>query len=201
MEKSLSASTPDAFTEKLLQLEPTTHHNTINIILILLSSNMNKIFSVILLLLIVFSVGCEPKTKTMIDSHYIVNHTDKQIVHEVIYRFGQDDISVYVCNAQSVAFEFEWEKISAKHINQLLIVAHKYANIYCINDTSSKSMIPLNDSIKESNFYKYVSKGQETDKNEIIYRDEYYLTVTDSLVNTFHKDYNMLDKLSKYYVK
>ena len=170
------------------------------------------IFSLVILVLL---SSCEPWSTREINNHYIVNQTDKEIVH-VLY--SADSIFINDEKLDSLVFHvsakcdttLEWTVSAITGITS----QHGYL---CYNDGFSVYNITDTTSI----FWKNIWGGYEYDKDPIpeIFRrsngkDErdvtnkesiwvinYYLTVNDQLLSLMQKDYTMLERFKEYYQK
>jgi hypothetical protein len=50
-------------------------------------------------------------------------------------------------------------------------------------------------------YFCYVNREQDANEKEFTWTKDYYLTITDSIVQAMQKDYTMLHKFSEYYAK
>ena len=140
------------------------------------------------------------KYTSVVHNHYIINLTEKEIIHEVEY-YSQsvhyNDRLRYISDGTTNQEEFEWLITQMKNQYEHEVIHYRYSRLYSIDDTTSLSW-KFDRVIFPNDYYYYVDYEQITDSG-IVCVSDYYLIVNDSIISTMQKDYSMLEKFSEYY--
>ncbi len=165
------------------------------------------IFSLLLLLSL---SGCELWNTREINNHYLVNETDKKIVH-ILYCsssfLSQDSLEYYVNERCDTTLEWTVSAITG------IVTEHGYLTyegfrIYNITDTTSIYWKNFwggyeyqGDAIPEIFNHSKGIESRDITNNEFIWTINYYLTVNDTLLSLMKKDSSMLERFKEYYKK
>jgi len=166
----------------------------------------HTIFSILLCLLL---VSCEAWTRRQTDYHYIINQTDKEIVH-ILYNDHElikEDSLVFQISENSDT-KLEW-KISAivGFGDNFGIFGYTKTRFYNLTDTMSiyienlDNLLYGTNSIQEFLNTQYLDRESNKCKKETDDITKYYWCVNDSLLSLMQKDYSMTERFKEYYQK
>jgi len=151
-----------------------------------------------------FFISCEETKIKHIHNFYLINNTEKKIVHKVKCNseYTGLDTLIYFSQGTSENPEFEWSVIGVFHIARQINVIAEETNIFNITDTTTLgwSDIPGSNGIY-THFGKNINNTSFKDGDYYTFTGDYYLTVDDELLSLMKKDYTMLDKFKEYYNK
>ena len=168
------------------------------------------IFSTLLIILVIV-YSCEPSDTRVTDDHYIVNLTDKEIVH-VLYindPLIKDDSLVYQIKGRCDT-TLEWTLSAITGYAQVYReIRYKDFWVYNMTDTTSlhwkdhrrgyeydSEAIPEIFNHTSASYYEKNWK-----EHELCWKGYYYLTINDTLLKLMKKDKSMLERFKEYYQK
>ena len=166
----------------------------------------NIIFSVFICL---FLVSCVEWTRKQTDYHYIVNQSNKKVVH-ILYsnhELIKEDSLVFQIH-ENTDTTLEW-KVSAivgfgENFSHL---SYSSFRIYNLTDTTSNYWenfwggYEYNNTIPEILNKRDFGLESDNNKKETNKTIRYYWTINDTLLSLMKKDYSMIERFKEYYQK
>ena len=149
----------------------------------------------------------------MTDSHYIINQTNKQIVHQLnldIWSVEQDSLMYYANGFCDTTLEWKFSEITGVHKPRLYGSLGGYTDFYVFNVSDTTSIhwkdfylgYEFNtEQIPDIFYADYLDEVIDVNNNEIQWATNYYLTINDTLLLLMKKDYTMLERFKEYYLK
>ena len=166
------------------------------------------IFSFLIAVLILFC-SCEAWSRRETNNHYIVNQSNKEIVH-ILYPehpyIKEDSLVFQISNISDTTLEWKISEIPGFG-DRSRPLGYVGSRLFNLTDTMSVYFGNLNELFYGINpipeFLNLYYVGRERSKckretNDIV---NYYWTVNDSLLRTMQKDYSMLERFKEYYQK
>lgn len=166
------------------------------------------IFSFLIAVLILFC-SCDAVPVRQTDTYYIINQTDKAMVH-VLYSAGNfdtedkvDTLTFYVPTQCDTTFEWTISEVVG-YVDLPCRMDYRGFHVYNITDTTSIFFEASFSGFADiPQIFKGVYKGTIIDSKKHEQNDitNYYLTVNDHLLSLMQKDYSMLERFKEYYQK
>jgi len=163
-----------------------------------------------MLLIVTLITACEPMNQRATDNHYIINMTNKKIIHLLyldIRSIQQDSVMFNIDGTCDTILEWNFSQITGIHKPRLYgsLGSYKDFYVYNISDTTSihwqnfySGYEPGNEQITDI-FKLYTKEVIDSENNEFNAITNYYLTVNDTLLKLMKKDYSMLERFKEYY--
>ncbi len=173
---------------------------------------MKHIIFSILIMITVLHYSCIIPDTRFTDHHYIVNLTDKEIVH-VLYiddsMIQYDSLSFHISGKCDTTLEWTLSALTGWEPDDYRLIGYKDFWVYNITDTTSlhwkvfergyeynSESIPEIFNIVESDI-----KERDWKENVMNRSIDFYLSVNNRLLSLMHKDTTMLQRFKDYYHK
>ncbi|MDD3078575.1 MAG: hypothetical protein PHH37_05685 [Paludibacter sp.] len=164
------------------------------------------IFSIFICL---FLASCVEWTRKQTDYHYIINQSNKEIVH-ILYSDHELVADSFVSQIhENSDTTLEWEVSEVVGVGEV-VREFDYNSFYIFNLTDTSSFhwegvfgrheyntVVFSDFFSKSS----VSTLSNNKLRETNWITKYYLTVNDTLLSLMTKDYSMLERFKEYYQK
>ncbi|MDD3078579.1 MAG: hypothetical protein PHH37_05695 [Paludibacter sp.] len=165
-----------------------------------------------LLLIVSLLTACEPMNQRTTDNHYMINLTNKKIVHVLnldIRVVPQDSVVFKINGTCDTTLEWNFTQITGIHKPRLYGSLGSYKDFYVYNISDTTSIHWQNfyggyepDAEQMTEIFNLQTKEViDSENNESNVITNYYLTVNDTLLKLMKKDYSMIERFKEYYQK